>query len=369
LRVQGFVQRTVSVSHVACFLQTHKSVPRQTLQACGGHLQPLYGRVQMVLPKRALRARNAIPSMSTAIQSSYFAPVPASDTEGSPQLLQILRKHELPHWYTSYKHIEEGYRHPAETISSVLFSIHAETVNIYTHLLPAPFTLWLLTSLVDRQEALVRMSSLLARIAVYGSGISTFFILLASGAAHLVHYQSPSWTKIAWTADFCTMTVGMFFKFLSDCYAAFGFIIDPSYFFLLIGFGAGICLGLLKALIEGKAWAINAIGAWCLGPGMLSLAYFAYGSYWPAASLLGPAVDQEALLYVFHWSVAASVICAIGVVFYITFYPESKYPGKFDYVGNSHNIWHIFVVIATWCSVVSASGIPALEASFGIVSE
>ena len=35
-----------------------------------------------------------------------------------------------------------------------------------------------------------------------------------------------------------------------------------------------------------------------------------------------------------------------GVFIYILRFPERFYPGKFDYFGNSHNLWHMFVLLA-----------------------
>eukprot|EP01089_Gocevia_fonbrunei_P021959 TRINITY_DN8697_c0_g1_i1.p1 TRINITY_DN8697_c0_g1~~TRINITY_DN8697_c0_g1_i1.p1 ORF type:complete len:200 (-),score=0.28 TRINITY_DN8697_c0_g1_i1:44-643(-) len=34
----------------------------------------------------------------------------------------------------------------------------------------------------------------------------------------------------------------------------------------------------------------------------------------------------------------------IGVLFYSTRFPECKWPGKFDLLGSSHQIWHVFVL-------------------------
>jgi adiponectin receptor len=36
----------------------------------------------------------------------------------------------------------------------------------------------------------------------------------------------------------------------------------------------------------------------------------------------------------------------IGVMIYIARFPEKYYPGKFDLMGSSHNIWHFFVLAA-----------------------
>jgi len=36
---------------------------------------------------------------------------------------------------------------------------------------------------------------------------------------------------------------------------------------------------------------------------------------------------------------------AIGVVFYMSRFPERFFPGIFDYFGSSHQIWHCFVIM------------------------
>lgn len=53
--------------------------------------------------------------------------------------------------------------------------------------------------------------------------------------------------------------------------------------------------------------------------------------------LLGPA----------RWAIASTFVAififAIGVVFLFTHWPECRWPGRFDYWGSSHNIWHMLV--------------------------
>jgi adiponectin receptor len=41
----------------------------------------------------------------------------------------------------------------------------------------------------------------------------------------------------------------------------------------------------------------------------------------------------------------------IGFLFFVTRFPERLFPGTFDYIGTSHQIWHVFVWIAgfAWC--------------------
>jgi len=42
------------------------------------------------------------------------------------------------------------------------------------------------------------------------------------------------------------------------------------------------------------------------------------------------------------------LLYALGLAFYLTRFPESTWPGKFDHLLHSHQIWHVFVVAATY---------------------
>jgi adiponectin receptor len=45
---------------------------------------------------------------------------------------------------------------------------------------------------------------------------------------------------------------------------------------------------------------------------------------------------------------------AIGVFFYVSQYPERKWPGKFDYFGASHQIFHCFVLLGAFITFVAS---------------
>merc|ERR1712125_184056 len=36
----------------------------------------------------------------------------------------------------------------------------------------------------------------------------------------------------------------------------------------------------------------------------------------------------------------------VGAIFYVTKWPECQWPGIFDIIGHSHQVWHVFVVLA-----------------------
>ena len=45
--------------------------------------------------------------------------------------------------------------------------------------------------------------------------------------------------------------------------------------------------------------------------------------------------------------IMVGVCYVLGAAIYVYRIPERFFPGKFDFWGSSHNIWHLFVVAAT----------------------
>lgn len=56
-------------------------------------------------------------------------------------------------------------------------------------------------------------------------------------------------------------------------------------------------------------------------------------------------------MYENFWITLLCTLCMalnyiIGVLIYVSRVPERYYSGKFDVIGNSHNIWHMFILLA-----------------------
>lgn len=54
------------------------------------------------------------------------------------------------------------------------------------------------------------------------------------------------------------------------------------------------------------------------------------------------------------WFMMMALCYIVGVGFYIIRIPERFFPGKFDFWGSSHNIWHCFVLAACVCHYVGS---------------
>lgn len=61
-------------------------------------------------------------------------------------------------------------------------------------------------------------------------------------------------------------------------------------------------------------------------------------------------------------TIAGITMCfLIGVFFFVNRYPESLWPGAFDYAGQSHNIWHVWVFFGMLVWLRGIEGLIALH--------
>ena len=84
----------------------------------------------------------------------------------------------------------------------------------------------------------------------------------------------------------------------------------------------------------GKTWILATsfiVAGYSCGPGVLHLTY-----YMPKDDIQTIHFDQFLI---------GGTIYAGGAVIYSLKFPEKWFPGWFDYIGNSHNIFHVCVVI------------------------
>ena len=57
--------------------------------------------------------------------------------------------------------------------------------------------------------------------------------------------------------------------------------------------------------------------------------------------------EEELENFNFSGFIAGGVIYALGAMTYALKFPEKQMPGVFDYIGNSHNIFHAACVVAS----------------------
>lgn len=117
------------------------------------------------------------------------------------------------------------------------------------------------------------------------------------------------------------------------------------YRYLYLGFSYTCCLSAVYIALSPaqkdfkNAWILAAsfifAGLSCL-PGMVHLFWFMDDKYMP---------KSEMPVGLFVWG---GVSYITGAILYAKKWPESRFPGRFDYLGNSHNIFHVACLIGAF---------------------
>jgi adiponectin receptor len=50
----------------------------------------------------------------------------------------------------------------------------------------------------------------------------------------------------------------------------------------------------------------------------------------------------------FNYGFASVLTYGLGAIIYAHRFPEKYFPSKFDYLGASHQIWHLFVLVGVY---------------------
>lgn len=172
-----------------------------------------FPRLRVATPVAAVASGKAEPAS--------FVSTKAKQADGSPKLLSF---DELPEWYQDNKHIHHGYRSVSGSVATSFSSwryIHNETINIYSHLVPAAaFAMgeWYILHFLHSRYALVSVNDDL---------IFAFFLLTAatclgfSATYHTLinhsHAVETMWLRLD-LVGIALLTIG---DFISGIYMAF----------------------------------------------------------------------------------------------------------------------------------------------------
>jgi predicted membrane channel-forming protein YqfA (hemolysin III family) len=110
---------------------------------------------------------------------------------------------------------------------------------------------------------------------------------------------------------------------------------SPSQIALLLVVSMGSVLGTAVCCYRSRLTRESPLWLLCLN-GLPALTTMGTYVRWALSSAC-PLGDQ-------HHAVAHSVIMFCGFTLYVTKLPERVWPGRFDIVGNSHQIWHVAYV-------------------------
>lgn len=229
-------------------------------------------------------------------------------------------------------HILDGYP-CVNTINECLYSlfwIHNETVNVWSHLIGLGVMVWLFVC-----KGMEMHQHHFADTIV----LSTFFVcacacFLLSAIYHLFKLHSYSVYRVVVTLDYMGIFVMIFGSFISGLH--FEFYCHSTERTI---YQAGISSMCVAGMVLTFTPYFNDVKY----DNLRVASYFGTVAF--AVFPMAHAVISFGSHKLVKWMILLGLYAA-GAVFYITKFPESKYPGKFDIWFSSHQLWHTFVVLA-----------------------
>ncbi|KAH7017929.1 hemolysin-III channel protein-like protein Izh2 [Macrophomina phaseolina] len=252
----------------------------------------------------------------------------------------LLDRSRLPHWMRSDAYILSAYRIPQNSFRACcrsLFYLHNETVNIWSHLSVGTVFLALAARLaLLPAAATVRAEDRLALL-TYLLGAASCCMLSAS--YHCINCHSERVSAYCLKLDY----LGIVFNITSTSLSSTHFGLHDQdtalaslYAKLLLGCGLATFWVTLDPTFDGST-AAKFRSAVFIALCACGFAPIAHAALSPRLSLSGFAI--ECIL-------GSSAFYLIGTALYVSHFPESRWPGRFDIFGASHQIFHVCVNVA-----------------------
>jgi adiponectin receptor len=208
------------------------------------------------------------------------------------------------------------------TRSQRIFSVHNETLNIWTHIMGGVLFVLQLAGAVHVRN-----------VVLAGYTATAVCMFVCSAHYHAVSTHEPAKHARALGADFFGIGLFIATSQAAGVHYAFGCDAEARTVYLLVTavlFGISARVSLLHGWARRWRWlALSAVlGGVPVVHHMLALHSGAQQSMRAA---------QEAF-------VRAVGYYAVGIVFFVTGAPERFAPGVFDIVGQSHQFWHLLVL-------------------------
>lgn len=163
--------------------------------------------------------------------------------------------------------------------------------------------------------------------------------LVCSSLSHLLACHSKRFNLFFWRLDYAGISLMIVGSFFAPIYYVFLCNIYPRLFYLssisVLGVAAIVTL-LAPSLSAPRFRAFRASLFLSMGFSGIIPAAHAVTLYW----------GHPGIYLAFSYELVMAVLYAAGAGFYVSRIPERWKPGAFDIAGHSHQLFHVFVVLA-----------------------
>lgn len=304
-----------------------------------------------------LRVGIASPSSAVAADATQASSKPAKPpatssckdaarlARNNPRLLSF---DELPAWYQDNPHIRHGCRPVSGSVITSFLSwgyIHNETINIYSHLLPA------IAFVLGEWYIYQYLHGHYSQLTIADDFVFAFFLTAAiclglSSTYHTLINHSQALESLYLRLDFVGIILLTIGNFVSGIHMVFW--CEPMqrriYWAMILSLGLMAVFVMISPKFQGRRWRNFRILCF-VGTGMSGLVPLAHGIYLFGFSQM---LKQSGMPY---YLIEGGFLC-LGALVYATRFPECLSPGTFDLYGSSHQVFHVLVVMATATQLV-----------------
>lgn len=260
---------------------------------------------------------------------------------------ETLKVSEVPEIFHAIG-IIKGYRKPCQPIkyyAASIFTIHNETLNIWTHLIGAFFICFVMAEYNKKLDFASNEQSW--PIVVFG--VCAIFTQLFSALAHLFYPKSESCNYYCWMIDYIGVNLNGYgcgiqaFYIHADqrMYEQFEpYFLQVLFLLCLFAYSCTCYADLHHSSFRRKVIMIGGYTTVYL------LMIIVNSSRYVACY-----VDNECSLSSLNHIVIQFLLYAVQAFFFVSHLPERLFPGKFDIVGHSHQLFHVTITITIWYQI------------------
>ncbi|XP_054166834.1 adiponectin receptor protein-like [Oppia nitens] len=251
----------------------------------------------------------------------------------------------LPKWLQDNDFLHRGHRPPLPSFwvcFKSIFRLHTETGNIWTHGLGAVLFLCLFVyTFITFKDHYTYVDRLM--LAIYFCGAIT--CLSFSTVFHTCSCHSREVSKFCSKLDYCGISIQIIGSMIPALY--YGFYDNHAMYLTYITFGVILCI--ISIVIS--LW--DKFGEPKFRP-LRTAVFLAFGLSNVIPGIHWFIVLDSHLFSSFLLFILQGLLYIIGALLYVVRIPERFFPGKCDYWFQSHQLFHILVVLA---AIVHLNGI------------
>ncbi len=225
-----------------------------------------------------------------------------------------------------------------------IFQIHNETINIWTHLWLFFYVIFLFFQLNDYSN--IHFNHIFDdkyHFILFTTYSSSLIASFCSTWTHTFYMTDFKYIKYPWLVDFVGITFAIYFSGIGSAWYVFNdkvkyyYIIIATYkYYQNIKLGIISHINITNTTNKSRTTFTEFRSTFCMS------ALYGWVIPWYYGYLVGNTIESEIFLQLFD----SLVYLLIGGLFLILNFPQRQFPGYFDIIGHSHQIWHLFVNVS-----------------------